>query len=207
MPTKIYIDINSLTGYQLGILWAIATFEENDGGYMLFRHREKYFLEQIQPLCRSKIQTSHSQIGMQYRLKVYGFSIDELNEWGWTPRTADTRNVPPLSNYRDFLRAWIEIHSDIGYSAYPKRKDLQKIRFRIYGNHVMMTSISRILHEGVGVGLKKPQSCVNEGKTCSLYYQSATEIKKVLQYVEGEPCFNQFWDEAYEKIKNPVIPK
>ena len=90
------------------------------------------------------------------------------------------------------------------YAAYPRRKDLQKVRFRIYGNRIMMASVSQILADCVGVGAKRPVACGNGGKTCGLYYQSPAEIESVFKYVDGSPSFGPFWDRAYQMLKNPM---
>jgi len=208
MPPKLYIPLSSLTGYQLGILWAIANYDPTDN-YLLCRYQVRYFLEQIQLLRPTlQIQESQSRTGPQYRLKMSGLSLDELFQLGWTPRNANERNVPPLDDYRDFLRAWIEIHGRVKYGSHPEHKELKKIKMQIYGNRILMQSINNILVEYAGVAPKKLSSATpNHGKTSILAYQSAAEIERVLWYIEGDPCYVPFWDAAFEMVRNPVISK
>jgi hypothetical protein len=85
-----------ISNYQLGIIFAIGSTSE---GRMIFRHRNRYFLEQIQQLTGNKIYIQHSQTGPQYAFKTQNINIDELKCYGWTKRNAEQRNVPSILNY------------------------------------------------------------------------------------------------------------
>lgn len=117
-----------ISNYQLGIIFAIGSTSE---GRMIFRHRNRYFLEQIQQLTGNKIYIQHSQTGPQYAFKTQNINIDELKCYGWTKRNAEQRNVPMLNDYSDFLRAYIEIHSVLDYSVRYRCKN-KKINIKAY---------------------------------------------------------------------------
>lgn len=191
--------------YQLGIIFAIGSISQ---GRMIFRHRDRYFLEQIQELTRNQIYEQQSRTGVQYVLKTRNIDIEDLKHSGWNERNAAERNVPILDDYSDFLRAYIEIHGCLDYSTryrYRDKRDRYKaLRLRIYGNHILISSINRILHEYVGVGLKSVQNVWN-GKTACIYYASLKEIQSILYYISGEPCFDGFWKDADKKLRNPIM--
>ena len=105
-----------LTNYELGIFWGIGSFLEEDN-IVTFRDRRKHFIEVMERITDSKpYQNILAKRKPQYVLKSSMFDIDSFIDNGWSKRNAVTRDVPPLDDYRDFLRAYIELHSGLSYS-------------------------------------------------------------------------------------------
>lgn len=201
------ISITNITSYQLGIVWAIGNY---NGTELFFRTRHRYFLEQIQDLTDSGIMTHIAKGKLQYKLKTVMFNIDDLKNLGWTERNAETRSMPILNNhseYKDFIRAYMELHSTLIYfkvKSKDKKKAYKKLRLRIYGNESLIISIGRLLFEIAGVPIKSLYISPN-GKTATTTYASLEEIKQIFKGVEGRPCYPEFWDDIYEKLENPII--
>ena len=131
--------------------------------------------------------------------------MDQLYEMGWTERNSDIRNIPELVDFKGFLRAYIEIHSALDYSTRHKRdgSKYKSLRLRIYGNVALVEDINNILNKNASVGIKKVQNLKNE-KTSILNYTSLEEIRKIYDYLYGEPCFDLFWDDFRYKLENPI---
>lgn len=191
------INLKEVSNYQLGIIWSIGRYTE-DG--MFFRAKDKYFLEQLQLLTNNKVTSQKARTGIQYKLKSVSFDIQGLKKYGWTERNAVERDIPILNDYKDFLRAYIEIHGRLDKQVRrSKKKTLGKDfryyvpRLRIYGNITLIESINGILHQCVGVGIKSPQ-IVHNGKTAYIAYASLSEIEAILMYISGKPWFEVFWE-------------
>lgn len=199
------INYNDLTPYDLGIVWGLGSYTD---GRMVFRHREKYYIDRI---CLYLHNTDYAQTtdnGIQYVVKSWDFNIRDFYMHGWTPRNADCRDVPMLNDYLDFLRAYIELHSSLKYTLRyrqrkPKGNPYKALALIIYGNYTMLTSINRIMHDIAGVNIKSVQLLQN-GKTASLNYASLQEIDTILNALYGEPNNNTFWDTAFYKLQNPI---
>lgn len=206
---KIQRDIKINDGI-LGILWAIG----GDNGECFFircRHRE--IVEEVREYfdMDNLIIVGSSNTNIQYKLKITGdirkSILKTLDEYGWNNRNADQRNIPVLENYRDFLRAYIELHSGLDYStrySRDKKRKYKSLRLRIYGNKILIQSVSQILRKAIGIGFKKP-SILNNDKTAVLTYQSLQEIEEIYKWLDGEPYLEKYWDDVYEKLANPKI--
>lgn len=193
------MQINS---YQLGIIWAIGSYTD---GYMVFRHKDKYFLEQLQPLFqnKNKIYTQVHKGNAQYILKSAKFDIEHLQKLGWENRLSENRALPILKDYTDFLRAYIECHGVFDYcTTYSSERKYYRLRFRLYGNLFLVEQIENILNKDFGFTPKKVQVLHNK-KSGYIAYTSLEEIERLVKTFESEPCSRDFWNEAYEKLKNP----
>lgn len=194
------------TNYHLGILWSIGSYNEKENVFTI-RHRNKYFLEQLKLYFDNSIYIQKSKTGDQYVFKTRMIDIEQLKELGWTERNSDQRDLPILNDYKDFLRAYIELHSCLDYCvAYRKKPRYDKyyrLRLRIYGNMILIQSINKILNQYVGVGLKKEQKTIND-KTYYIAYTSLQEIQAIYSWVIGEPCCKQIWEEIDKKLQNPI---
>jgi hypothetical protein len=196
-----------MDNYTLGIVWSIGSYQENR---FVFRHRDKYYLERINQYCNNTIYQQAGRTGKpQYVLKTGFFSLSDFE--GWTERNSEQRNVPLLDDYKDFLRAYFEIHSCLDYcTAYKNygRKNQQKyyrLRLRIYGNYVLIESLNRILNQECKVGSKKVQYInINGGKTAYLQYASYDEILTIYNWLIGDPCNKDFWQDIDSKLKIPT---
>lgn len=194
---------DNMNNYILGIIFSIGSVQE---GRLVFRHKHRYFLEQVQALCKNQIYEQKSRTGIQYVLKTSYFDIENLRAMGWSGRNSSVRHLPMLKDYRDFLRAYIEIHSTLDYSTRHKNRGekYKALRLRIYGNKEMVEDITNTLNTYAGVGLKSPQVLPNN-KTAYVAYTSLNEIKGIFAYAEGEPCFEWLWDNIKGKLNNPIL--
>lgn len=194
-----------LTPYQLGIVYSIGSLTD---GRWVFRYSDKYFLEQVQ-FCNS-IYSQMYKGKIQYVLKMPENVID-LSEHNYTSRNSDQRDIPVLDrevDYKDFVRAYVEIHGKLDIrNAISYGKKVKALRLRIYGNNVMMNSISRLLNEYVDVGIKKVGNAVNSGKTGILYYQSREEIEKIFDWCgrvdegDGISRCEKYWNSVEEIMR------
>ena len=205
---KIRISIfQNVTPYQLGIIWGVGNY---NGSEMFFRSRHRYFLEQLEPLADSEVFSHIVEDKRQYKLKTALFDIEELKNLGWTERNADTRNIPVLDDaeYKDFVRAYMELHSTLTYRTVRNKKGDKThkvLRFRIYGNELLIRSINQIFYEFADVPKKNLEMSRN-GKTATMSYAKLDEIISIFRFVEGEPCYQKFWEDAQDKLNNPKVP-
>lgn len=194
-----------LNDYILGIIFSIGYISR---GRLIFKNKNKYFLEQIQKVCGNNIYEQKDKNNIQYVLSTKYFNIEKLKSIGWNNRSSDVRKLPELNQYSDFLRAYIELHSRFDYSTRyrNKRKKIKykALRLRIYGNKVLIKDINKILNMDANTTLKSPQNEKNN-KTSCISYTSINEIKSIFQYIEKRPYFNSFWEEIESKLRMPII--
>jgi len=202
-----------LTPYQLGIIYSIGSIVDYR---WVFRHCDRYFLEQIN-FCnsiykqivkrnnRNKDNNNNNNNNIQYVLKMPEEVID-LSEYNWTNRNSNQRDIPILNSeneYKDFMRAYIEIHGRLDWRSVISHGKIYKgLRLRIYGNRIMMESVSKLLNEYIGVGIKKVSMAVNE-KTGILYYQGKKEIRMICEWCDsmgGNRCV-EYWDRFDEMMR------
>jgi len=202
------IDMNKISNYELGILWGIGSWIEEDRVFIL-RHRNKYFLEQIKKYTDSIIYEQKSRTGIQYVLKIFNFDINSLVNLGWSERNSEVRVMPVLDDYKDFLRVYIELHGCLDYSLRYKKKDksvkYKGLRLRIYGNKGIVEDINRILSEKCGVGVKTIQGVKSNNKTFYVAYASFVEIDRIYNWIFDYPYCKEYWDEVEGKMREPVI--
>lgn len=201
------LSFHDLTNYELGIFWGVGSFIEEENT-VVFRERRKHFIEVMERLVESNLyQHTLEKRKTQYILKSSMFDIGSFIDNGWSKRNASTRDVPPLDDYRDFLRAYIELHSGINYSLrYSGNKKIKKklLVFQIFGNYKLIDSINEILNSQIGVTLKTPQRTSNK-TTKVLNYASFREIEKIFNWLRDDQEFcKDYWDEFYYKLNNPV---
>lgn len=193
--------VMEMNGYQMGIVWGIGGFAEDR---FICRHKERYFLEKLQTGNTIYPQTSKGKT--QYVLKTRAITLDDLP--GWTARNASERDIPLLDDYKDFLRAYIELHGCLDYHIGYKRKDKSQkykhLRLRIYGNNILIQSANILLHENCCVGLKSIQRTVND-TTKYISYAAFEEILRIFEYIDGCPRFQPFWDDIDAKLRQPYI--
>jgi hypothetical protein len=132
--------------------------------------------------------------------------INELKTLGWTERNSSQRDIPDLDNYKDFLRAYFELHARLGYCTQYKRRTKEKyyaLRLRIYGNHLLIQSICTLLHQLIGVGMKSAQDVGNE-KTSYIAYTAAAEVFDILDWITGTPRHKEYWQDIDKKLSEPT---
>lgn len=185
--------------YQLGIFWGISSFSD---GRIVFRTKDIYFLNEINDKFNSTIYSQQHKGSTQYVLKSCNIDIDSFKDNNWTERNATLRKLPILDNYKNFIRAYIELHSSLDYSIRHSKKGKYKaLRLRIYGNVYLLDEINHILSNNLNIGLKSLQDCNNK-TTKVIYYQSFSEISKIYNYIYGNPYNENYWNEIKEKLNN-----
>lgn len=187
--------------YMLGIIWSISTI--NPDGRIVFRHKEKYFLQCLQSKFGGTIYEQESRTDKQYVLKFKNNELlNELNKLGYSNRNSNERIIPICADAK-FLQAYLEIHSNVdwqtAYSNNGKRK-YKKVRIRIYGNSMLIDGINKLMQDVIGVELKSPQKCTND-TTKYLSYGSQKEIDMICDKFIGEDKrFIEYWDKVSSMI-------
>lgn len=196
-----------MDGYVLGILWAIGTFTEEEGTrYILLRHKERYFLDEVKKELdvTAAIHTVTEKGKTQYRLKVHGYDTPrEMERLGWQPRWSEQRGYPNITEHRDFIRAYIEIHSRMDVLTIRKRDrpPQKQPRLRIYGNRSFLEGLTQVLASEAGIGVKKVQKATEKSVVSGiLYYTSAEELRRLMGYLY-ESGVKYFYREAYEQFR------
>lgn len=204
MKTK--VTVNDFTNYQLGILFACGSItNEKNNKILVIRHKNKYFLEQLQNLFDNKIGYRQTQDKNYYILKTKAFDFDSLENINHKSRNAKLRYLPILDNYKDFLRAYIELHACWDYCVnYTKRKEkYYRLRLRIYGNFNLISEINQVLNQEASVKIKSIQSVKHNDTTSYIAYTSVSELYSIRKYLEDEPCNQPYWNDVDYKLKNP----
>ena len=187
--------------YILGIVWSISSINSDER--IVFRHKEKYFLQCLQSYFGGTIYEQEARTDKQYVLK---FKRDdlllELNEFGYSSRNSNNRIVPIIAD-KKFLQAYLEIHSkadwQTAYSNNRKRK-YKKVRIRVYGNSGLINGINILMRDIIGVELKTPQKCHNE-KTMYLSYGSQAEIDIICNaFINEDIRYIEYWDKISSMI-------
>ncbi|CDX02158.1 Hypothetical protein DPCES_2271, partial [Desulfitobacterium hafniense] len=98
--------------YVLGIIWSLGSYTKREGRpYFRLRHNEDYFLRVVKDVLPVPGEITFSE--KQYSLFIPRFRVSELLSLGWQPRNSEQRDYPKINEHRDFIRAYIEIHSAI----------------------------------------------------------------------------------------------
>lgn len=194
--------------YLLGILWAIGRFTEDAGTrYFFLRYRDQYFLDIVHRELNvtAGIHVIQNKGKPEYRLKISGFDIRGLKGLGWQPRWEGRRTYPKITDHRDFIRAYLEIHGSIDTLTITKpdgRKQKQP-RLRIYGNKAFLGELTEVLATETGAGVKKVQKATNTSEVSGiLYYTSRDELQGILNYLyrPGTRLFNRDWYNHFIEI-------
>lgn len=195
--------------YQLGILFGCGSIVTEKGDEVLvIRHKDKYFLEQVQNLfIGNKLGYRKHNNKEYYILKSKAFDYESLFKIGYKARNDSQRYLPILDKYNDFLRAYIELHGCWDYCTTHKRnkEKYYRLRLRIYGNYFLIDEINRILSEEVGVKFKSIQMVKSNNTTSYIAYTSLEEIYAIRKYLDNTPCNESYWNDVDIKIKNPRI--
>ena len=197
------ISSDNFSEYQLGIFWGIASFSDDR---TTFRCKNKYFLDIINKTLNNTVYLQYAKDKDQYVLKSQLIDIESFIINNWTDRNAYIRDVPSLKCYKDFLRAYIELHSSLDYStrySNNRKNKYKALRLRIYGNFQLIDSINHIINKEIpSISLKTTQKAANK-TTRVLYYSSPSEIIDLFSYIEGEEKYEEYWEEVKIKMKTP----
>lgn len=198
-----------MDNYVLGIFWAIGRYSVDNGiKYFFIRHKERYYLDVVRQELglKSSVFFAEHKGKPQYKLKVTGFDFARIEKLGWQPRFSEQRDYPKIYEHRDFLRAYIEIHSRIDILTITSRGRKQRQpRLRIYGSKYFLSELTEVLSAEVGALPKKVQKATNKSEVSGiLYYTSRAEIECIVSYLY-QPETKYFNRERYEEFRDILI--
>lgn len=187
-------DMKNMTGYQQGILIGTGCY---NGDRYCVRNIDKWYCEAVTDIYDTKMYSQKLRDKTQYILKSSKVTPPGLTD---------------ITDFQGFCRAWIELHGllDITNKKNRSGKQVRKLRLRIYGKQ----EILEVLMDCLPGRRKKIQHISNSvaggyiGQTCAIYFQSATEIKEILCYINGQPKNLDVWNkwgkilEEYRIISN-----
>lgn len=185
--------------YILGIIWSISSI--NTDGRIVFRHKERYFIQCLQEYFGGTIYEQEARTGTQHVLKLNNSSLlFELDECGYSSRNSDERILPKIADTK-FLQSYLEIHSSADWqTAYKNKRKYKKVRIRVYGNEILIDGINYLMKDIIGVKLKSPQKCANE-TTKYLSYGSQEEINMIYDKFTNETNkFSDYWNKLDKMI-------
>lgn len=188
-------QINKISGYQAGILFATGHY---DGTRYVVQNVDKWYCDVVQPLFGTSVysQIIHGRDKPQYVVK--GSSITDADA-----------DILKVTDMQGFCRAYIELKSSLGVWRGRARnggKTPPKPRLRIYGSAFTLELLMGFLPASP----KKIQLCSGHtqdgynGHTCAVYYQSASEIAEILDYIDGFPRNDAVWEKWMEICKNII---
>lgn len=109
----------------------------------------------------------------------------KMEEMGWSQITQGNR-LFPVGNFNEiaFVKTYILLLHDVG-TMREKKKDGYYVRgrLRIHGSVDVLNNVCRVLHQQLGVGMKKLQTDHKIEKAKTIYFQSKTEIPAILEFV------------------------
>ena len=184
---EIYMGM-CMNDYCYGIAYATGYFANEEGKrYLIVRNLDKWYVENIA-----------KETGYTAYESKHNFERDRKNQWVVKCRNiSELPALPDIKNLPDFCRAYIEIHGVIDLANAKDRKGntLKRLRLRIYGNKEILSFINKVL-PAKEKKLQYIKNTVNGkyiGKTYALYFQSATEILKILKWIDGHPKNDIVW--------------
>lgn len=171
-----------VTGYQQGILYATGSYT---GGKYSVRNVDRWYCDAVQPLFGTSV---YMQINQEREKPQFVVKSNRVHR-------------PELKDVTDnigFCRAMIEIHGVLDTNVI---RGAKRLRLRIYGDEFAL----RWIMDHLPAGQKKIQNIRNSienrytGETSAIYYQSEAEIRKILDYIAGNPSNSAVW-EKWENI-------
>lgn len=173
----------SITGYQQGILLATGC---QTGDRYCVRNIDRWYCDAVAEL---------------FGTKVYPQKVGAKTQWVVKSSRVKAPVLSDISDWKGFIRAWVEIH---GVLDYIKIRGIKRPRLRIYGSEHILCEIMAHLP----AKQKKVQRIQNQlkggyvGNTCAVYYQSATEINSILGFINENPKNKVVWDSWDNKSSN-----
>lgn len=121
--------------------------------------------------------------------------VEKLFEMGWSQITKGARLFPQGEfNELIFVKTYILLLHDVG-TIREKRKGklLVRPRLRIHGSVDVLNNISRVLHNEIDVGLKKLQTDYKIPQAKTIYYQSKSDIPRILKFAGATESLEKFY--------------
>ena len=192
-----------MINYDLGIVWSIGSWEQNKR--FTFTSNSEYHIQRMQILFKNAIYSQQGNTGIQYRLRTSQLDIRDMLNIGYTKRNSSERDLPILEDYKDFLRAYMELHATFSWQTTYKTKSQEKyyrLRMRIFGNQVLLDSINRVFIEKELCQRKSFQKVTkNSGY---LQFTAVKEIDNIIMWLQGSPSCIEYWDNAVKLVIDPV---
>lgn len=160
--------------YVLGILWAIATISDD---MLLIRSVDESDIEPVAAFLQRKSYLNGGKhtlkLSLHHPLAVRLLSLE------WSGRK-DTERGEPAGEID--VAEWAAGYCRVRAHVAPWKG---KKRARIYGSLPIISGLSDLLCEILGVKPKKPQRCkTKDGETWALYYQHQTEVADMENWLE-----------------------
>lgn len=160
-------------GYQQAILYLLLSYI----GIPTVRCIDRHYIDAIAPLA------PRSHPFLQRR-------AEKGKKDYWVLRSAALRKpaLSEITDWRGFCRGFIELQ---GLVDTTKCRGSNRPRLRIWGTHEDLSAIMAALpaHEKTIQNVR-----TQAGATCALYYQSASEIVDILNYIDGGPKKQPIWN-------------
>lgn len=129
----------NISNYQLGILFSIGTYIPTENRFVI-RYKDVHYINSLQPIFNTNPYSQIYKNKIQYVIKSSS-QIDIhniLTSNNYSSYNSPVKTIPILSDYKDFLRAYIEIHSSLDYSTrYSNKKSKKNINHFAYAYTVI----------------------------------------------------------------------
>ncbi|MEC2256555.1 hypothetical protein P9H08_07600 [Bacillus cereus] len=115
-------------------------------------------------------------------------------EMGWTPIQEKNRVFPKGEfNEKVFVSTYIKLSHDL-MTLTEKRKNRSYIRprLRIHGSEDVLSNINRVLHQELGIGMKKLQTDHKIPQAKVISFQSKKEIPCILEFAGAMETLDKF---------------
>lgn len=168
-----------MDGYQQGIL-LLSGCADGNGRYVV-RSADKHFVDSVASLFPTApyFQRSADLRHCDYWvIKSYRFA---------PPKLAD------VTDWRGFCRALLELQGTIDLRPCKTRRGepIRRLRLRVWGQPEILTAFAA----AIPAKPKRIQDVVHTvGSTHALYYQSRREICDIIDYIDGQPRCEKWWD-------------
>lgn len=159
------MDMRPITGYQQGIMYLLGS---QNGERFVVRSVARHYIDIVRPCFPANVHPY-----LQRR-------ADGKQDY-WCLKSAAVKK-PSLSDVRDypgFCRAFIELQGTLDLH---KLKGVMRPRLRLYGTDCDLSFVAAHLP-----ALPKKMQIVrtNNGTCYALYYQSAAEIRAIIDYISS----------------------
>lgn len=165
-----------MTGYQQAVIFLNGSKADER---FAVRNVERHYIDAIAPLFQ--------------RSSAYFQERNEAGKRGYWVLKSRQLSIPKLSEVEDwqgFCRGVIELQGVLDVTQ--NKRGGVRPRLRIYGQPDLLTALMAVLPAKE----KKIQNVRTQtGTTYAIYYQSAAEIRRILDYIDGSPRNERLWAE------------
>ncbi|WP_242295182.1 hypothetical protein [Bacillus cereus group sp. BfR-BA-01426] len=164
------------------------------------RNKRRWIVARFKELVKRSGSVRHCNFDEDYIYweSMINFShplVHKITEMGWSPITEGNRTFPKGSfNKRVFVSTYIRLLHEVGTIREKNKKGIFiRPRLRIHGSVDVLNNISKVLHDELGVGLKKLQTDHKIPQAKTIYFQSKKEIPKILEFAGATESLDKFY--------------